>query len=640
VLSTDPAHSLGDVIGKRLAPRVTTVTLPGRRRALEAAELDGPRIFARWLRENRRALGDILEHGSWLDRPDVEGFLDLSLPGLDELVAMLEVLRCADRPGRRYDHVVVDTAPTGHTLRLFSSPGAVAGVASLLDGLEQEQRLIRSHFGRLLHPEATDRLIASLAEHAERTAALLREPARTSVRWVTLPEEMAVAETERAIGDLRRIGISVSELIVNRVTPDGPSCPLCDGRRARERRVLAAAGRTIGSATALRAVPAASSEPRGMKALMAISATLSGNAPAAARSGGEGSRRKRGLWAAPGGSSRHARADPPAVVEVVEGLKGARLVFVVGKGGVGKTTVSAALALRLARSAPSRRMLLLSTDPAHSIGDLFGIKVGDRDTNLPGASPNLRARELDAVAALAASRADLEAAVADLASAAGGLVRGGRAIVDLLELAPPGIDELLGLVTLVEAGVAPGIGEQAEGGPATAEVIVVDTAPTGHALRLLEMPAAAREWLHALMKLLLKYRELARPGKLGAELLRVSQAVGALQDLLRDPRRTKVVVVTRAGEVVRRETTRLIARLTQLKFRVGLVVVNALTPPQPACAVCRSARAHEKRELDVLRRVCRARRPACAIITTAITEPPPTGAPTLEAWAATWTRTS
>jgi len=95
VVSTDPAHSLGDALSVRLAskPRRVAGVRPG---SLDAVELDAPRAFSRWLKEHRRPLGEILEHGTWLDREDVESLLDLSIPGVDELVGIMEITRIAD----------------------------------------------------------------------------------------------------------------------------------------------------------------------------------------------------------------------------------------------------------------------------------------------------------------------------------------------------------------------------------------------------------------------------------------------------------------------------------------------------------------------------------------------------------------
>ena len=152
-----------------------------------------------------------------------------------------------------------------------------------------------------------------------------------------------------------------------------------------------------------------------------------------------------------------------------------------------------------------------------------------------GGPRNLLVRELDAAAALAARRTQLEAALNEIArpparprsrrtspqTVACRCTSGVGIGRELMDLAPPGIDELFGIISVVDAR-------------ADYDVIVVDTAPTGHALRLLEMPDAAREWVQVLLRVLLKYRSLVRPGQLAAELVDVSKSIRELQELLRD----------------------------------------------------------------------------------------------------------
>src|SRR5205814_2787548 len=87
--------------------RVGRIGLSG---TLHAAEIDARRAFAGWLRAHHQALGDIVEHGTWLDREDVDALLGLSIPGIDELVGLSEVIRLAE--DQEYDEVIVDTAPT------------------------------------------------------------------------------------------------------------------------------------------------------------------------------------------------------------------------------------------------------------------------------------------------------------------------------------------------------------------------------------------------------------------------------------------------------------------------------------------------------------------------------------------------
>jgi len=648
-VSTDPAHSLGDALDARL-----TAT-PARVGRLYAVELDAPRAFKRWIDRHGAALGDALEHGTWLDRADVEALLDLSLPGIDELVGMLEITRLAAPDARlkprapsdasAYDVIVVDTAPTGHTLRLLAAPRTVAAVADVLDALQEEHRVIRRQLAGVGRPEAADRLIAQLADQARECGELLRDPKRATFWWVTLAEALSLEETGDAVGALRKSGIRAAEIIVNRVLPDGPACPICDRRRADQRRVLAQITQRLGRGRRLRLVPAELREPRGVRALAKIGRKLATTEDTVEKlalriprvlRGGEGAF---AMSAPKGGRTVSA--------ESLDVFRGAALIFVGGKGGVGKTTVSAAAAVRLARAHPKRRLLLMSTDPAHSLADVFdeaaprGGSIGDAPITLRGGPPNLFVRELDAAQALAARRIDLEQALDDIASTLGSpaidaesagahvSVRAAPASAasQLMDLAPPGVDELLGILEVLRL-TSPRESEY--------DVIVIDTAPTGHALRLLELPDAAREWVQVLLRMLLKYKSLVRPGRLAAELVDVSKSIRDLQTTLRDRSRTRFLVVTRAAEVPRLETERLFTRLRTLKLAAPALVVNAMTLAPRRCPRCRMTASAERRSLAALRAWCGRRSRGCDIIQTPLAAPPPRGVRALAAWANTW----
>jgi arsenite/tail-anchored protein-transporting ATPase len=652
-ISIDPAHSLGDALGVRLSARACAVGAG--RRSLAAVELDGPRAFRRWLRDHRHALGEVLEHGTWLDRDDIDALLELSIPGIDELVAMLEIVRLAH--ARDYDLVVVDTAPTGHTLRLLAAPDVVGAVADALEGLQREHRLIREQLARVGRPEAADRLIALLAGQAQETGALLKDPHRTTFHWVLLPEMLSVAESEDGLRTLGRAGIHVSDVIVNRLLPDGPPCPICDRRREAER---ASAGRMVSRLKhggALHVVRAEAREPRGVVALARIGRELrdkvaassflrSPPTDAGARGLGiTGSSRGSGAPSALVLSqSKDERTVSPAAIPA---FQGASLLLFGGKGGVGKTTVAAASALGLARASPLRKVLLLSTDPAHSLSDVFNVTVGDRAVIVPRTPKNLHVRELDAAAALAARRTDLEAALNEIAEAFGAdhsAIAGGRGVSELMDLAPPGIDELFGILEVADllntfsqgrrAAASQGRGAGATSG--RYDLVVIDAAPTGHALRLLEMPDAAREWVQVLLRVLLKYRELVRPGQLAAELVELSKSIRRLQDLLHNPVAARFIVVTRPAAVPRVETERLIGRLRHLRLAVPAIVINAVTLSPQKCPWCRAIAAAERREISRLTGACGRGPRECAIILTPLAAPPPRGRVALERWSKTW----
>jgi arsenite-transporting ATPase len=308
---------------------------------------------------------------------------------------------------------------------------------------------------------------------------------------------------------------------------------------------------------------------------------------------------------------------------LLDSVRDARLIFVGGKGGVGKTTVAATLAIRLARTQPSRSFLLLSADPAHSLGDVLRSSFGDRGGQVPAGPRNLIAREVDATHAMAERRDALREAIDELEDNLGsvGARNGGTAgSASLLGLAPPGIDELFGLLAIVDALDA-------------RDVVIVDTAPTGHALRLLQTPAVVHEWLQLLLRVLLEHRSVVRPGRLAAELVNTSRRIRRLEAILINRARTRFLVVTRAASMPMLETRRLIRELRTMRLAPSSIVVNARTLSPGVCRRCRRVASSERRALATL-----ARTRDCDIIEAPLVAIPPRGAPALTRWARTWSR--
>ena len=618
LVSTDPAPSLGDALRQRLASSPRRVTGAGGR--LHAVEIDAGKVLERWLAPRRDTLEAIAVRGSWLDREDVAALLRLSLPGIDEVAALMEI----GRHGRtgRYDLVVVDTAPTGHTLRMLGTPELLRTLAAVFDRMQAKHRVMVEALRGGWRPEDADALIASVDEEGRALAEMLADPARAAMTLVTLPEPMAVAETTDALRELTRTGLPVRTLVVNRLTPapDRP-CAWCRARRRFEhaavRRLLADGG--IPATTRIATVSARAREPRGAASLAAMAGEMewparwprAGVAPARAR-------------------VRTARRGPAAALPAERSVS---LLLFGGKGGVGKTTCAAAAAIALAAGRPERQVLLMSADPAHSLADVLGAPLGDDPRGVAGAPPNLRVRELDATVRFEAMKTRYRDAIDALFAR---LVRGSsmdasadrQAMRDLMELAPPGIDELIAIVEVSDAL------ERSPAGDPRAPLVVLDTAPSGHALRLLEMPALVHDWVKALMGIVLKYQPVVGVGELGGVLLQMSQGLGRLRALLADPARTAFVVVTRPAALPAAETARLIARLRRLGVPVAAVLVNAFGTG--TCGACTVARREQQRALAALRKRPRGRgAPAVAIAPATV--PPPHGPGELKAWRAVWT---
>jgi arsenite-transporting ATPase len=456
---------------------------------------------------------------------------------------------------------------------------------------------------------------------------VLRDPARATFAWVMLPEALALEESRDAVAARGRARVHVAEIVVNRVIPLPPGpCRLCRERRRSEAGILAQARRSF-PGLPLRVIAARDDEPRGVDRLRRVAPDLLAAAraqPAALARAPRGRRPEKAAEPSPAAPWWLSLVAPPSC----------RLLVFGGKGGVGKTSAAAAAALTLARHRPEARVLLLSADPAHSLGDALEARLGDDERRVPRAPPRLRARELDADRALAAARDRYREAVDQLFDALRGRAHldpaFDRAVVhDLIALAPPGIDELFAMAAVTDA--------LSDGTPEAPAVVVLDTAPTGHALRLLALPGAAREWVQALISVLLKYRDVVGLGRLAQELVEMSRQLRALEALLRDPARAGFVAVTRPGDLPRRETERLLDELGGLGIPVAALLVNAMTPP--GCARCRRAAAREEREVRALGRGWRSLTgPDRPMILAPMTAPEPRGVRPLQDWGGTWRR--
>jgi arsenite-transporting ATPase len=569
--------------------------------------VDAGRAFRQWLEPRKDLLATIALRGTYLDSDDVERLLSLSLPGIDEVAALLEIIRLASPP---YERVVVDTAPTGHTLRLLEMPSLYARVSDVLNAFASHHRGVVSALTGRYREDAADRLIESIAAEASGLTMRLRDAGASQFVWVTLPEPMALEESADAVRALRDAGIAVQTLVINRMAPAG-GCAWDDARRRFEARAVFPVARRF-EGLHVKAVPEAPAEPRGVRALTMLddscsSFRLTARPPAIPR--------------------RHYGAiDARRSKPVGTGIFTGRWLLFGGKGGVGKTTCSAAGALGLATAHPADRFLLLSTDPAHSLGDALGAAVTDEPRAIAGLPPNLDVREMDANAGLARFRQRYLETVDDMFTGIGrspdaSVDRG--AFRDLIDLAPPGLDEVMAIAHIADVLSAEG----------PYRTVIADTAPTGHALRLLETPAILREWTQALMAVLLKYRAIVHAGPFAQLLVDLSKRLRSLEAMLRDASKTAFVIVTRAAALPREETLALRDSLDRLGVPVRAVIVNALGAG--ACEDCRRRMQREQREVRALMSGL-GPRGRYAIIEAPSALPTPHGAAALLAWRSRW----
>jgi len=256
-----------------------------------------------------------------------------------------------------------------------------------------------------------------------------------------------------------------------------------------------------------------------------------------------------------------------------------RLIFFAGKGGVGKTTCAASLALQIAKT---KRCTAISVDPAHTLRDVFAHEKPPANLNIETINTRDKWRQFRE-----SLGDEIDRAMRALAPKGMTIAYDGDAMQKLVEIAPPGADELFAITRLADL-IA----------DASQEAIIVDTAPTGHFLRLIDLPKTAGEWVKEFMRILLRYRDLIPPGSLGEELIRASRALHSVDDALRS-NDCGVMVVTRPERIVIAETKRLMASVKEHGMRVTRVIANYVTP-ETDCSCDRSMRKHELEALKQL----------------------------------------
>jgi arsenite-transporting ATPase len=242
-----------------------------------------------------------------------------------------------------------------------------------------------------------------------------------------------------------------------------------------------------------------------------------------------------------------------------------RTVLYIGKGGVGKTTASAASAVRAA--ALGHRTLVVSTDIAHSLADAFGRELGDQPLQL---RENLWAQEINVLAEMRRHWDDVRPAINQA------LAEDGLDAVAAEELAiVPGMDEVVALARINELGDDGGY-----------DVVFVDAAPTGETIRLLSMPETFPWYADRLKRWANRIPRVARPlaksisgaGGIVDFANRMSDLVRDLRNRLVDPERSSYRLVVTPERMVVKEALRAQTYLNLFGYPIDAVVLNQVLP--------------------------------------------------------------
>ena len=531
LLSTDPAHSLADIFA---LPRAASPMRPARMSNAAGDlwywQVDAEQQMQKFLGQHRRAILQVLESGTFFSRAEIEPLLNSALPGMAEMAGLLAIDEALQ--SRRFARIVVDTAPLGHTLRLFAMPQHFLRFLDFLDVAASRDRVLAgapSGVFIAISPwnfplaiflgQVTAALIAGnavVAKPAEQTPLIAREAVRfLHLHFKKVPVWMAQEAAAPVMGaaELARFGAHIFEQKV------------FDGSR--------------------RFPP---------------------------------------------------EAETPWLQTAAWPALEAPLTLTLGKGGVGKTTVSAGLAFRQRALARKTSIAVCSTDPAPSLDDIFQKPIGDSLTPVLG-DRHLQAAEFDAEAGF---RRWAETTKEKIGQAFSHQTAGvhldlsfdRRLIEALLDIVPPGVDELFAIFRLLDL---------LESTPARQQKLVLDMAPTGHALELLRMPERMLGWSRLLLRILAHHRGLALAQDLAVEIAELSQRVRKLAAMLKDRRKAQAAVVMLAEPLPDRQTARLISELNQLKVHTPAVFVNRVRMEESRCRHCQIARRWQLHTLTGLR---------------------------------------
>lgn len=569
LVSLDPAHNLSDAFNQKFSSEPTRVN---GFKNLDAMEVEPPSPDA--VAGTDVSLDDDLSGDAPL--PPELAELASALPGIDEAMAFGTLIRSVTE--KKYDIVVFDTAPTGHSIRLVNLPSLLEKGLGLLRGAIAQFGPMLSGMGPSMGLPAVnvDEISSKVEEMdsvAKEISTIFQDRRRSTFVCVCIAEFLSVYETERLVQELSKVGIGVRNIVVNQViraTDVGDlqrAEALYKARIAMQAKYLEQLVELYGEDFHLTPMPLLHGEVRGAAALESYSDLLFKEKPIYFK----------GI---PGVGD--IGEYPGSLVNVRDDSK-MRWIFTSGKGGVGKTTTSCALAVALEKA--GKRVLVVSTDPAHNLSDAFSQKISGSTspTKINGYS-GMYALEVDPT----------EAAESYLSSALGnseeGSVEGsGAGIGSLLP-----IDSIRQLLTSI-----PGIDEAVSFGQISKlaksmefDIVLVDLAPTGHALRLLGFPAVAdkalarfetmKESVVPMLQMMTSGDQAAQEKIRQAEekLVDARRSVEEVSKMLVNQETTTFICVAIAEFLSVYETERLIQELVTMDINVRNVVCNQLMDPE------------------------------------------------------------
>ncbi|VXD20514.1 Arsenite-antimonite (ArsAB) efflux family [Planktothrix serta PCC 8927] len=544
LLSTDPAHSLGDVLQIKVTDQAENVgNLPN----LKVRALDAETLLTAFKARYGSVLELLVERGSFVEGEDLTPVWDLDWPGIDELMGLLEIQRLFH--DKVVDRIVVDMAPSGHALNLLELMDFLDNLLASLTLFQEKHHTISQSFTGRYQPDQADEFLAEMQDQLATGRSQLQDQEKTACFVVAIPEPMSWLETGRFLDALKGLNIPVGGLLINHLVSESQNLD-----RYQEQQKLLQQFQDIAEDHPIYTIPELPTEPLGTDALKTLFSKLEI------------------LTVSEKSDQPFIPTQPlefPSFLAKFSDFiaENRRLIIVGGKGGVGKTTVAAAIGWEMAQQYPQRKIQMVSIDPAHSLGDAFGLKLNHQPIAI---TENLFGQEIDSTEVLNQFREDYLWELAEMMSgdkndpnATLQLAYGPEAWRRIVSQSLPGIDEMLSLVEVMD------LLESHE-----LDLIILDTAPTGHLLRFLEMPTAMSEWLAWIFKLWIKYQDVLGRTEFMGRLRTLRQRVVKAQKKLQDPNYTEFIGVVQAQVAIVAEAERLTASLTEKGISQRYIVQN------------------------------------------------------------------
>ena len=272
LISTDPAHSVSDCLEQQIGFKVVKVDGTAN---LYAIEVFADEALSEFKTEHQGELKKLLETSTNLDNEDIDEMLTLSIPGIDEVMSFKTIIDFIEEGN--YDKYVVDTAPTGHALRLISSPKLLDGWIKVAARMRWKYRYMITSFSGSYKQDEVDAFLLSLKKTVKRIENILRDNTKCEFIPVCIPELMAISETGRLLADLGTSGIISRQIIVNNVMIS-EGCDFCRRRKAGQLPYLQEISETFSNLNKVE-VPMFAEEIKGLEALNQLRMCLFGDKP-------------------------------------------------------------------------------------------------------------------------------------------------------------------------------------------------------------------------------------------------------------------------------------------------------------------------------------------------------------------------